>query len=242
MKVAVLILGEFREFDIAVKSWSFKDFSHIDYQISSWDISNQGGVKENVTEDSFTKHLNNVEHIKIWEAKPYHSNDTNIDYLKDTSQAFRFHFMYMYEELILPKNKKYDYIFITRPDLWYDIDSNALSIPFFKQIEDGTIYTLGPIKPPTNESQGFVNDILFYGKSKEMIEFLNLVQYQPLNHENAAKAIHENFKHKTSKTLSANIVRPNVRNIDDKSKLNIEIIQQFDNEFCEYKEKRWNNK
>ena len=86
------------------------------------------------------------------------------------------------------------------------------------------------------------NDILFYGKSKEMIEFLNLVQYQPLNHENAAKAIHENFKHKTSKTLSANIVRPNVRNIDDKSKLNIEIIQQFDNEFCEYKEKRWNNK
>ena len=80
--------------------------------------------------------------------------------------------MYMYEELIQPKNKKYDYIFITRPDLWYATDSKTLSIPFFKQIEDDTIYTLGPLEPPTNESQGFVNDILFYGKSKEMIELL----------------------------------------------------------------------
>tara|TARA_B110000858_G_scaffold139004_1_gene157857 strand:- start:131 stop:856 length:726 start_codon:yes stop_codon:yes gene_type:complete len=241
MKVAVLILGEFREFDIAVESWSFKNYDHIDYQISSWNTSNQGGINENVTEESFTKHLSNVEHIKIWEKTQYYT-DTAVDYLTDTTQAFRFHFMYMYEELIQPKNKKYDYIFITRPDLWYATDSKILSIPFFKQIEDDTIYTLGPLEPPTNESQGFVNDILFYGKSKEMIEFLNLVQYQPINHQHAAKAIHENFKHKESTIRGVNIVRPNVRNVDDKSLLNIKTIRRLDDEFCEYKEKRWNNK
>lgn len=239
MKVGVLILGEYREFKIAVKTWNFLKYPNLEYWISSWNESNQGDIKESITEADFRDYLPlSIRHIKI------HSKEIQKiagNGLPDTSQCWRYHFMYINEQLIR-EFAEYDYILITRPDLWYSKetpeDIDFLSDEFLSELQENTIYTLAH----KESSPTFVNDILFFGKGKEMMEFLSLIQYYPVQHQNSAKIIYENFKHGDfGDNLSAFIVRPGARKYDFK-KLNRRIINGIDREFCRPKINKWNNK
>ena len=49
-KMAVLINGEFREFDIAIKSWKFMNEIDCDFYVSTWDKTIQINKKLNIHE------------------------------------------------------------------------------------------------------------------------------------------------------------------------------------------------
>ena len=65
-KMAVLINGEFREFDIAIKSWKFINEIDCDIYVSTWDKTIQINkklnihIEEDITEDNIKKHFPNA--------------------------------------------------------------------------------------------------------------------------------------------------------------------------------------
>jgi len=65
MKIAVLIAGEYREFAIAHKFWSFLKWNNVDCYFSTWNTSKflpmeGGSITENITEDSIRKFINPI--------------------------------------------------------------------------------------------------------------------------------------------------------------------------------------
>ena len=61
MKIAVIVYGMYREFDIAVKSWNFIDDSDFDFYFSTWSKSIQKcePLGYDLNEDINTKFENN---------------------------------------------------------------------------------------------------------------------------------------------------------------------------------------
>lgn len=207
MKTAVLIVGEYREFKIAINSWSFIKNNNIDYYVSTWEESNQKGYIDKISEKDFTDYLPNIKNIGIHSKEKIHiSNYTN---KVDTSQAFRFNWMYCYEtlvRLIEAKNLKYDAMLIIRPDLWLSFNQNFLSNPFIENLKENTIYYVGPKK------ENWVNDLMFFGKFNVMFDFLSKAQYKPVEHNNIGRILDENFKSE-SYGGSVVIVRPTARHV-----------------------------
>jgi hypothetical protein len=66
MKLAVLVYGMYREFDIVVKSWDFLNNIDSDVYFSTWDTSKQKNIRlgitidEEVTEERIKKHIPNA--------------------------------------------------------------------------------------------------------------------------------------------------------------------------------------
>lgn len=225
MKVAALVIGEYREFKIAVNSWNFKKYDYIDYWISTWDTSTQGSIVEKVNEESFTEYLSNIKDIGI------HSSE-HINYhrgIVDGPLNWRWHWMYAQEKLeetIKSQNLKYDYVLIVRPDVWIENDDDFLSKSFLEDIKDGTIYSL-PMGKPSNE---VVNDLLFYGKFNTMMEFISKSKYRPTEHINLGKVVFNNFKSELNYKLDVSIVRPTARVVNEK-KYNIQLFRTLDRDF-----------
>jgi hypothetical protein len=66
MKIAVIVYGMYREFDIAVKSWKFIGDSDFDFYFSTWSKSIQKceplgyDLNEDVTSEMISKHIPNA--------------------------------------------------------------------------------------------------------------------------------------------------------------------------------------
>jgi len=187
MKIAILIVGEYREFKISINSWNFLNNDNADYWISTWEVSKQNDFIETVSEKDFTNYLPNIKNIGIHPKEKIHISDGNID----TSQAFRFNWMYCYETLLEKmesQNLKYDAMMIIRPDLWLENQTeDFLTDSFITQLKDNTIYHIGP------KHKEWINDLMFYGKFDVMWDFLSKVQYKPIEHNNLGKIIDENY-------------------------------------------------
>lgn len=206
MKVAVLVVGEYREFKIAINSWSFIKNNNIDYYVSTWEESNQEGYIDKILEKDFTDYLPNIKNIEIHSKEKIHISDGNID----TSQAFRFNWMYCYETLLEKmesQNLKYDAMMIIRPDLWLENKKDFLTDTFIKQLKDNTIYHVHP------KYKNWINDLMFYGKFNVMMDFISKVQYQPIEHNNLGRIIDREKYNTESHNGSAVIVRPTARHV-----------------------------
>ena len=231
MKVAVLVIGEYREFKIAVNSWNFKNYDYIDYWISTWDTSICDNIVEKVNEESFTEYLSNIKDIGIHSSE-YISYQS--EKIVDTPLSWRWHWMSVHEKLeetIKSQNLKYDYILIVRPDIWITNDDNFLSKSFLNNINDDTIYSLS-MGEPSNE---VVNDLLFYGKFNVMMDFISKSKHKPTEHFNLAQVIFNNFKSELNCKLDVSVVRPEARVIDKKN-YNIKLFRILDENFTKQRE------
>ena len=116
MKIACLLYGEVREFELAYKSWPFKKWVHIDWYFSFWTNSLQGSTVLGLIEQSDC----NLETIKkIIDPKSYIFEDRVINpgiIENAINQFYR-----LVEGLKLIENKYYDLIIVMRPDLYFNM-------------------------------------------------------------------------------------------------------------------------
>lgn len=158
MKIAILIAGEFREFEICIKSWTFKNWDNVDFYFSTWNISREINLKlginlhEDVTIEKIQKH------IKV------------VDYAIDPTKLLLKNTYYMLDrwkrglKLIQDSNIFYDVIIIIRPDLYLNFNDNLLKT-FIKNIKDNTFYTTS------------VNNCMVIGKFATMLKLIDIKEY-----------------------------------------------------------------
>ena len=157
-KLAVLVGGEFREFESAHLSWPFLSLDH-DFFISTWDTTTEKNPKlnidlcEEVSSTIILKHCPNA-HINIEPAI--------MDV--DNSKKQRHHWKKLFE---MSDNTEIEYetVILTRPDIRI-IEKKSLN-DFISNINDFSVYVMGlgiTLMPPP--AFIYVNDNILIGKYK----------------------------------------------------------------------------
>ncbi len=226
MKIAVLVYGMYREFDIAVTSWSFLKKFDCDVYFSTWSRSKQKNkrlgilIDEDVTEKRILSH---IEGTTILISDDIFSELTN-------PEKMIFHWKSGLE-MIKKRSIKYDYIMLTRPDNYFDFNLYAEDINSERDLTEESIYGLEEIR--NNGEELFVQDIFFLGKfdlMKKLIENipqrLNNVEHNGSIHHHLAKHILLNgLKVKKIPRTSVVTVRANSRQLN-KEEISINTIFQ----------------
>jgi hypothetical protein len=206
MKTAVLICGEYREFDKAVKSWKFLHQLDCDVYISTWNTSNQLLDKElyksfDVNEILIKKHIPNAI-IDIVDSK--------INYELNNPNKMVFH---MKNILNLLRNVDiiYDKILFIRMDLYVEINHEKEFKYLHDLNETNIIYGCGcGLTIDKDGKLNLNNDTLLYGDYDNIIKFIkNLPDYIHNIHIDFGTTIKKigcNFKN-DDKILSQ-VVRP----------------------------------
>ena len=218
-KLAVLVSGEFREFENAHKSWSFLDIEH-DFFISTWDTSIEQNpklgidIKEEVTSDRILKHI------------PYANINIEPDIMNvNNSIKQRYHWRKAFE-MAEKTGIEYDIVIVIRPDLKIVEHQNFKS--FIININNSFIYAISGINihpPPTFL---YVNDALLLGKYEVVKNaILSMPEFdisQHFIHYHIAKHFINNdiYVESLYHILSALVMRSTHRD-----KLHLPIIDQF---------------
>jgi uncharacterized protein (DUF488 family) len=164
MKVAVLVGGMYREFDIAINSWNFLNDIDCDVYFSTWSKSIQKNsrlnisINEDVIEDRIKKYLPNSIVSILDETKYNHLNNP---------EKLIFHWKECMRLLELSK-KKYDIVILTRPDNYFELHNKWDCILKFNY--DNIIYGIDEIHDVDNVP--YTNDIFFIGNYETMKYFL----------------------------------------------------------------------
>lgn len=181
MKIAVLVCGMYREFDIAVKSWNFIHELECDVYFSTWNKSKQKNSKlgivvdEDINEDRIKNHIPNAT-ISIL-------NDENYNHLRNPEKLI-FHWKRCLE-MIENNQVKYDMIILTRPDNYTIFGMGSDEI--LKYNKKDRIYGLEEIK---NEGYGmFIQDIFFMGDYEIMSNLIKTIPNK-FNTNEAGGSIH----------------------------------------------------
>lgn len=164
MKIAILVYGMYREFDIAVKSWQFLNSTDNDVYFSTWDRSIQRNkrlditVDEAITQDRILKHIPTAT-INIESDTLPLSNPQKMIY--HWKQCLR---------MMKESGKKYDLVMLTRPDSFKVIqDLNSI----YKCNTPGVLYGLEEIE--YTESGPFVQDVFFVGDIKTLTHLVETI-------------------------------------------------------------------
>lgn len=162
MKTAVLIFGEFREFEIAQKSWTFLNKIDYDLYISTWNYSYEENellgihLREDVTPDRILKYFPNAT-INI-EDEFYSISPTKMTY----------HWRKLFN-MVTISGKEYNNILLMRPDivLYNKNDEDFINL-INSKIEGPIIYNLSGIVHSPSPVFLYVQDCLFLGEAKMM--------------------------------------------------------------------------
>jgi hypothetical protein len=240
MKYAVLVCGEYREFDICVKSWDFLEKLDCDVYFSTWNKSIQicEGLNihldEDITEEKILNHLPNAT-VSILNETDYFPKMEKYD-ADQNSLKMGFHWKNALK-LVREGGKEYDMIMIMRSDCY---QTNPITnIDYFNNLKtDDRIYGQ-QFMNITGKDMYFVVDIFFIGGFKIMSEMIDKLDSTP---EIRSVNIHTKLGRLfVSMGLFVDrifnfdfvVVRPNVRNLIPSS-LNVMMILQ--------KLRDWDNK
>jgi hypothetical protein len=127
MKIAVLISGEYRKLDVCSDTMTFLRNHDVDVYVSTWDKTIYSNkkinlyVEEEVTEGRIRQDLNRQAAIRIDPHNSFVEEKYNSKMINRWLAGF---------ELIKNSNIKYDYVVITRPDLFFNkgVDTNFNSL------------------------------------------------------------------------------------------------------------------
>lgn len=164
MRLAVLISGEYREFEIAVKSWDFLKYNP-DCYFSTWNTTSEFNSKlnininETVTEERIRKYLPNAI-VKI-------EDQDNFGLIFNYEKMI-YKWMSVIK-LMVDSGKQYDAVILIRPDIFICYDTNKFE-DFIVNMEDDLLYGLNP----ANKITTFMQDLMFCGKQKEIEKLLLL--------------------------------------------------------------------
>tara|TARA_B100000900_G_scaffold214182_1_gene181399 strand:- start:767 stop:1510 length:744 start_codon:yes stop_codon:yes gene_type:complete len=222
--IAILLYGEYRTFDVVNTFWDFKENQNIDFYFSTWNFSYQGNdelkidYKEKITTNSFTKYFKeNIPFLNIMDLETEMGmyNCKHEKYIKYHEKAVPIHLRHFLEMM---DTTSYDYIVLTRPDVFFDLNNlHKLSL---EENEIGVDSSL------TND---IIHDLFVCGRGNIMYEFIRKAKnYNQWGHE-CLKDFYDNktFKFK-SVNASSVIVRPNCRNVDN---LRYDKIMKLKDEF-----------
>jgi|LakMenE01Jun11ns_1017448.scaffolds.fasta_scaffold9957643_8 hypothetical protein len=219
MKLAVLVYGMYREFDIAVKSWDFLNNIDSDVYFSTWNKSTQKNIRlsinvdEEVTEERIKKHIPNV--ITSVQSEDNFKELTN-------PQKLIYHWKNCLK-MVKDSGKEYDLIMLTRPDNY-----KVISEPYerlFKYNKPNTIYGLEKII--FNNNEPFIQDIFFIGNFHVMSNLIETIPHTiTAIHQDLSKHILklgyvvENVEHISMATTRANVrgmKELNIKNVFEKT-------------------------
>ena len=237
-KIAVLVCGEYRTFDIAVThSWNqFKNSPNFKIYFSTWDYSYQGNnllnihYKENINNDSIKKYFNKDVYVNVMNLQDEMSkfNIVHDMYLSHGESALPIHLKKILKNVDF---NEFDYIVLTRPDLFIsDINMDL-------DYHDDIIYT-----PMGGVSSDIMMDTFFMGKCSTMINFIDtIILNNSLTHELLKKLdTNKLFKFKEIDLFGVEIIRPNCRNISEP--LTLKMLNRKFKEYDMEKELLWNHK
>jgi hypothetical protein len=154
-KLAILIGGEFREFELAHRSWPFLTIEH-DFFMSTWDTSHEQNTKlgidlhEVVTTDRILKY---IPHAKINIEPDTMQVNNNIKHLYHQKKVF---------EMADKTGVEYDTAILIRPDLNIIEKNNFNS--FINNINDSSIYGISGIVIKSPPEFIYVNEHILIGK------------------------------------------------------------------------------
>ncbi len=220
-RIAILLYGEYRTFDVVNTFWDFKENQNIDFYFSTWNFSYQGNDelnihhKEKITTNSFTKYFKqNIPFLNIMDLETEMSafNCTHEKYIKYDEKGVPIHLRHLLEMMDMTS---YDYIVLTRPDVFFNL-SNAHKFT----LKEDEIGVNSPL-PTQLDNQPYaqidiIHDLFFYGRGNIMHEFIRKAKnYNQWGHECIKDFyISKTFKFKEV-ILDSVIVRPNCRNVDN---------------------------
>jgi hypothetical protein len=160
-KTAVLVSGEFREFELAHKTWSFLNYIDYDMYFSTWNITEEMNellgiyVHEEVTSERILKYFPNA------------IIDIRDDYTSLTSPSNKmlFHWRNAFNMMTF-SGIEYDSVILIRPDLYLK-EFKSINI-LLNDLEEDRIYGLSEITIMPPPMYLFVQDCLFIGKPEKL--------------------------------------------------------------------------
>lgn len=163
MKTAVLVYGEFREFENSHKSWNFLKLLDYDIYFSTWNTSVEKNeflkydVSDVVTEDKILKYFPNAI-INIEE--PFWSSPPS---------KVTHHWRKLFN-MVQMSNKNYDIIILIRPDIYLKELHHSFNEVLTNINDERIIYGLSNIQSQKPPIFLFVADCMWVGKTKLMEE------------------------------------------------------------------------
>jgi len=223
-KMAVLINGEFREFDIAIKSWKFINEIDCDVYVSTWDKTIQINkklnvhIEEDITEDDIRKHIPNAT-ISILKQSDY-------DFSFETSWHNAKQIFHWKNSLRMMKESgiEYDVVMMTRPDNY--IHCAFKSEDFFTMNEEKTLHGPLAIHVSGPDKQYFVLDYFFVGSTESisrMVETLSDRMDGNIHGELSRHILSLDMFVKPLQEFRQTVVRPTLRGIEN---VNIDLVDK----------------
>jgi hypothetical protein len=166
MKIAVLVSGEYREFDLAHKNWKFLNYPNVDCYFSTWDITKEKNLKLNIDiEEEVT--LSRIEKfIKLKDYNIENQDVLNLDYIKKM--------FYHWDRVIDLMEKSqiaYDIAILIRPDIILCYNEQIDFMSFLDTIKENCLYGLiGPKYKVVDRLQ----DIMFMATGNSIKKLKNL--------------------------------------------------------------------
>jgi hypothetical protein len=234
MKTAVFVYGEYRDFDIVVKTWDFLKDLDCDVYVSTWDYSCQKNeilgyfVEKNVTKEMILDYVPNAK-IMITNEKKHYGNE---HYNVYPPEKVIFHSKNCLD-IAKDSGIKYDQIIWTRTDNYTKF--NFTRDEFYNMNKLDRIYGLSHIFL-SSVNEFFVNDVFFISNYNVIS---NLIDKLPLHmtrfHEDLASHIIKLnlFVEQIGHKIEFCTVRGNIGELNEDELLNMADVFRITN--------LWNN-
>ena len=227
MRIAVLVFGEYRELNIAIKSWKFLNEFDCDVYFSTWDKSIQirDDLNINIIEDITLEIILN----RIPNAIVSIKNQDDVQFLNGNTQKMFYHWKESFK-LMKESNKHYDSIMLLRPDLHFELNDHSV---FNNLTEDKTLYCNKLINASgyVSPKPFLLTDTFYFGNYNDMSQFINELDIVS-SEVNPHKQLYKLSTKLGLKTKIVDfeilIVRPTLRKITSPS---IETIREKFNEW-----------
>jgi hypothetical protein len=183
MRIAVLIAGEYREFPIAHKFWTFLNWPNVDCYFATWDKSvcldknpHIPVIVEDITEHDITKFINPIA-VDIAISSPIQGCSTASKQINRWKTAIT---------LLVDAKRQYDKVILIRPDIALDYDEEFLKKFIEENICDDThIYSItgGTLNTPFPlEESRKVSDLILIGTQNSILKLLDIDDIESTEH------------------------------------------------------------
>ena len=135
MKIAVLIAGEYREFDLAHKNWKFLTYANVDCYFSTWDVTKETNIPLNIDIEEAVSLSRIEQFIKL---KYYNIENQDVLNLTHIKKMF-----YHWDQVIGLMEKSqidYDIAILIRPDIILDYNDQIDFMSFLKTVKENYLY------------------------------------------------------------------------------------------------------
>lgn len=232
MKIAIIVYGMYREFDIAVKSWNFIEDSDFDFYFSTWSKSIQKcehlgyDLNEDITPEMILKHIPNaVINIVNEDNVEFDFNGLAQELINSTKMIYHWKNGL---KLIKESGKEYDLIVLMRPDSYMMLNDDGIK-KLKKCSSPDRIYGCNFIQITGIENY-FLIDTFFCGTSHNISKLIDTLPNKitfNIHTELARHILSLGLYVDAVENFNGAVVRPNVRDIEKNETLNVETIIKY---------------